>query len=79
MAMHIHQVIDQILGPSLIGLNPLDLQMIDTVLAERLPGHSTAKSALVTAAYDLAGKLLGMPVWRLLGASGDRKWSWLPE
>jgi L-alanine-DL-glutamate epimerase-like enolase superfamily enzyme len=32
-----------------------------------LTGHQAAKAALDAALHDLAGKLLGQPVWRLLG------------
>src|SRR4051794_37069736 len=42
----------------------------DPLALERLvplAGHQAAKAALDAALHDLAGKLLGQPVWRLLG------------
>jgi L-Ala-D/L-Glu epimerase len=35
----------------------------------QLPGEMAAKAALDAALHDLQGKLLGLPVWRLLGLS----------
>jgi L-alanine-DL-glutamate epimerase-like enolase superfamily enzyme len=51
---------------SLIGDDPFALEEIGTRLAE-VPGEHAAKAALDGALHDLQGKLLGVPVWRLLG------------
>ena len=50
----------------LLGDDPFALEAIGRRLAER-PGEMAAKSALDAALYDLCGKLVGLPVWRLLG------------
>lgn len=50
----------------LLGDDPFALEEIGARLAE-VPGEQAAKSALDAALHDLQGKLLGMPVWRLLG------------
>jgi L-alanine-DL-glutamate epimerase-like enolase superfamily enzyme len=50
----------------LLGDDPFALEEIGRRLAER-PGEQAAKSALDAALHDLCGKLLGIPVWRLLG------------
>jgi L-alanine-DL-glutamate epimerase-like enolase superfamily enzyme len=50
----------------LLGDDPFALEAIGGRLAER-PGEQAAKSALDAALHDLCGKLLGVPVWRLLG------------
>lgn len=63
----IQRTIDQALGPSILKLNPFDITIIENALNRRLPHHTTAKAAIITAVYDLAGKLLGLPVCRLLG------------
>ena len=42
--------------------DPFELEALAT-----LSGHQAAKAALDGALHDLAGKLLGVPVWRLLG------------
>jgi L-alanine-DL-glutamate epimerase-like enolase superfamily enzyme len=50
----------------LIGDDPFALEVIDRRLKER-PGEHAAKAALDAALHDLCGKMLGAPVWRLLG------------
>lgn len=50
----------------LLGDDPFALEAIGARLAE-LPGGQAAKSALDHALHDLQGKLLGIPVWKLLG------------
>jgi L-alanine-DL-glutamate epimerase-like enolase superfamily enzyme len=50
----------------LLGDDPFALEEIGARLAER-PGEQAAKAALDGALHDLCGKLLGIPVWRLLG------------
>jgi L-Ala-D/L-Glu epimerase / N-acetyl-D-glutamate racemase len=49
-----------------VGEDPFALEEIEQLLAER-PGEHAAKAAIVAALHDLCGKLLGIPVWRLLG------------
>ena len=51
---------------ALLGENPFALEEIGARLAE-VPGEHAAKAALDAALHDLQGKLLGIPVWRLLG------------
>ena len=50
----------------LLGDDPFALEEIGARLAA-LPGEQAAKAALDAALYDLQGKLLGMPAFRLLG------------
>jgi L-Ala-D/L-Glu epimerase len=49
-----------------LGNDPYALEEIGAHLAE-IPGEQAAKCALDAALHDLQGKLLGVPVWRLLG------------
>ncbi|MSO95279.1 MAG: dipeptide epimerase [Thermoleophilia bacterium] len=51
---------------ALVGDDPFDLEQIGARLAE-FPGEHAAKAALDGALHDLQGKILGVPVWRLLG------------
>jgi L-alanine-DL-glutamate epimerase-like enolase superfamily enzyme len=48
------------------GDDPFALEAIGARLDE-FPGEHAAKAALDAALHDLQGKLLGIPVWRLLG------------
>jgi L-alanine-DL-glutamate epimerase-like enolase superfamily enzyme len=50
----------------LLGDDPFCLEAIGRRLAS-LGGEMAAKSALDSALHDLCGKLVGQPVWRLLG------------
>ncbi len=50
----------------LLGEDPFALEEIGSRLAE-IPGEQAAKAALDAALHDLQGKLLGVPVWRMLG------------
>ena len=50
----------------LVGDDPFALEAIGARLAE-IPGEQAAKAALDHALHDLQGKLLDIPVWKLLG------------
>lgn len=52
----------------LLGDDPFALEAIGAHVAE-LPGNGAAKASLDAALHDLCGKLVGQPVWRLLGLS----------
>jgi L-alanine-DL-glutamate epimerase-like enolase superfamily enzyme len=49
-----------------LGNDPFALDEIGAILAT-VPGEQAAKAAVEAALHDLCGKLLGLPVWRLLG------------
>jgi L-Ala-D/L-Glu epimerase / N-acetyl-D-glutamate racemase len=49
-----------------LGDDPFALDEIGATLAA-IPGEYAAKAAIDAALHDLCGKLLGLPVWRLLG------------
>jgi L-Ala-D/L-Glu epimerase len=55
---------------ALLGDDPFALAEIEERLSH-LPGEQAAKAALDAALHDLQGKLLGIPVWRLLGLKAD--------
>jgi L-alanine-DL-glutamate epimerase-like enolase superfamily enzyme len=50
-----------------ITLNPMDIQAIVRRLDELLPKSQSAKSAVIMAIYDIVGKGLKIPLYRLLG------------
>lgn len=55
---------------ALLGDDPFALEAIGSRLAD-VPGNLAAKAALDGALHDLCGKLVGLPVWRLLGLGRD--------
>ena len=66
----------------LLGRDPFALEEIGARLSEAR-GEQAAKAALDAALHDLVGKLLGVPVWRLLGlprAGPPTSWTvWLGD
>jgi L-Ala-D/L-Glu epimerase / N-acetyl-D-glutamate racemase len=50
----------------LLGDDPFALEAIEGRLRAR-PGEQAAKAAIDAALHDLCGKVVGLPVWRLLG------------
>jgi L-Ala-D/L-Glu epimerase len=69
-------------GARALGDDPFALEQIRDRLAE-IPGELAAKSALDAALHDLQGKLLAVPVWKLLGlprAGPQTSWTvWLGD
>ena len=67
---------------ALLGDDPFALEAVGERLAE-LPGEQAAKAAIDAALHDLCGKLVGLPVWRLLGleqAGPPTSWTvWLGD
>jgi L-alanine-DL-glutamate epimerase-like enolase superfamily enzyme len=53
----------------LIGQDPMDIEAIMGLLTERLPSSPTAWAAVDMALFDLIGKELGLPVYKLLGGA----------
>jgi L-alanine-DL-glutamate epimerase-like enolase superfamily enzyme len=54
-------------GVAWLEAQPLPPDPLAFHALDALTGHQAAKAALDGALHDLAGKLLGVPVWRLLG------------
>lgn len=60
-------VIRHLLGPLLIGKNPMHLERIHDEMDRAIRDVPAAKAALDIACHDLIGKKLGQPVYELLG------------
>jgi L-alanine-DL-glutamate epimerase-like enolase superfamily enzyme len=61
----------QKLAPVLEG-DPWHFRVLSERIEEALPGNHAAKAALDIALYDLAGKRLGVPLYRMLGLDPAR-------
>jgi len=59
-------LIENWLGPAIIGEDPFNIQKIWRIM-ERIPGRVAAKGAIDIALYDLVGKALNQPLYRILG------------
>ena len=55
------------IAPKLIGKDPMDIELIHEIMDETVYGVPTAKAAIDISCYDLAGKKLGVPIYKLLG------------
>jgi L-Ala-D/L-Glu epimerase / N-acetyl-D-glutamate racemase len=66
----------------LLGGDPFALEAIESRLRQR-PGEHAGKAAIDAALHDLIGKLVGLPVWKLLGlerAGPPTSWTiWLGD
>jgi L-alanine-DL-glutamate epimerase-like enolase superfamily enzyme len=65
------QQFDGVFRELLEGADPLDRERVDGALAN-VSGAGIAKALIDTALWDLKGKLLGQPVWRLLGGAAPK-------
>ncbi len=65
----VEDVIGEYLGPSVIGLDPFDIEAIVRLWERELftVGNQAAQAALEMALWDLQGKALGRPLCDLLG------------
>jgi len=61
------EMLRQRLLPAVFGRSPLDVEAIQQAMDAAVPWNLRAKSAVNLAAFDLAGKALGVPVHVLLG------------
>lgn len=53
----------------LLGTDPFAIEQIGNRLAKVGPNQRAARSAVINALYDLCGRSVRLPVWRLLGLS----------
>lgn len=62
-------IIEHVLGPALIGVDPGDREEVDRRLDALAVGNWFAKAALEMACWDVVGREAGVPVYRLLGVA----------
>lgn len=66
-AREMRQLVEEVFAPALIGLYTFDVERAQQALDRVLPHHHATKAALISALFDLQGKLTGLPVHALLG------------
>jgi muconate cycloisomerase len=59
--------VKRLLGPALIGTNPLDIRKALVTMDRTMDGSEPAKAAVEMALWDIAGKVRNAPVHELLG------------
>jgi L-alanine-DL-glutamate epimerase-like enolase superfamily enzyme len=57
------------LAPAILGRDPRSLRALNDAMDVQLPGHPYVKSAIDIAAWDILGKVSGMPLWQLFGGT----------
>jgi muconate cycloisomerase len=60
-------IIKEYLIPAITGQDPFDIEVIHAHMDRTVKGYPYAKAAIDIALYDIMGKALGVPVYRLLG------------
>lgn len=65
--------INAVLGPRLTGTDPFAIESAHMRMQRALQGNPTAKTAIDIALHDLCGKILGVPVYSLLGGPITRE------
>lgn len=59
--------VNEVLGPSILGLDPLAVELAHSRMHRAMQGNPSAKTAIDLALHDIAGLALGVPVCSLLG------------
>lgn len=65
--LSIYRILKDYLLPAVIGLDPHNMNLLNRKMEEIIPHNLMAKTGVDLAAYDLAGKQLGLPVHSMLG------------
>src|SRR5437879_3870030 len=60
-------LIREVLAPLVIGSDPFDTEWISRRMERAVFANSFAKAAIEMALFDLQGRILGVPVYKLLG------------
>lgn len=55
----------------LVGMNPLDIEKIHNMMDGLVHGNGSAKCAVDIALHDIKGKVMGQPLYRVLGGYQD--------
>lgn len=60
-------VLEEILGPVCLGEDPLNINYINILMDNTIPGNLNAKASIDIALWDIYGKVCNLPVYQLLG------------
>jgi muconate cycloisomerase len=63
----VRHIVTDYLVPELDGVDPTEPAVVHARMDRVVKGHPYAKAAVDIACHDIAGKALGVPVWKLLG------------
>jgi len=63
----VKHIVESYLLPAIREVDPAEVAVVHSRMDRVVKGHPYAKAAVDVACHDLAGKALGVPVWKLLG------------
>jgi muconate cycloisomerase len=66
-------LVRDVLAPRLVGADPFDSEWLCRAMERAAFGNSFARAAVEMALLDLQGRILGVPVYHLLGGRGERR------
>ena len=58
--------------PALVGMDAMDLEGVHHRMDRLLAGNTSAKAAVDIALYDIRGKRMGQPLYKVLGGGSGR-------
>lgn len=61
------EILHKWIAPNIIGADPFDIGLIHKKMDQIVPGHGCAKAGIDIALYDIMGKELGVPIYKLTG------------
>lgn len=61
----------EFMKPALLGADPTDIAGIHAIMDRTILHNTSAKAAIDIACYDIMGKKAGLPVHKLIGATGN--------
>lgn len=67
-----YEVLKEVLLPQVLGESPFDIERIHHKMDNAIAKNPAAKAAIDIACYDLVGKVLGTPVYNLLGGQAHK-------
>jgi muconate cycloisomerase len=63
----VRHIVSDYLLPAVRGVDPAELSVVHAMMDNAVKGHPYAKAAVDVACHDIAGRVLGIPVWKVLG------------
>ena len=63
----VKHIVESYLLPAIREVDPAEIAVVHSRMDRVVKGHPYAKAAVDVACHDLAGKALGVPIWKLLG------------
>ena len=63
----VKHIVESYLLPAIREVDPAEIAIVHSRMDRVVKGHPYAKAAVDVACHDLAGKALGVPIWKLLG------------